>query len=200
MNIDDLQKDALKEFGSICAGNASSSLSQIFGRDIKIRTFDSVIIPHKAVVQAMGGPQIDITSIEFRVFGDASGKIIITFDRESTDYFKAILNDALSSDRDISENESSIKETGNIIAGAYINAVTSMLQKRIILSMPIILEDVVETILENNINSIEEFSDNILMMDIAYIESEISIKGKFIIFPDQGMLNILLDVNSVKEI
>jgi chemotaxis protein CheC len=200
MNINDLQKDALKEYGSICAGNASSSLSQIFGRDIKIRTFDTVIVPHKEVVQAMGGPQIDITSIEFRVFGDASGKIIITFDRESTDYFKAILNDALSSARDIPENESSIKETGNIIAGAYINAVTSMLQKRIILSMPIILKDVVETILENNINSIEEFSNNILMMDITYIESEISMKGKFIIFPDQAMLNILLDVNSVKEI
>ena len=200
IKLDDLQKDALKEYGSICAGNASASLSQMFDRHVKINTHDTEIISIDKAVEIVGGGDVRVLSIEFRIFGEASGKVLIIFTKADAGSFLSILGGGRNSSHSItSVKESMLKETGNIIAGSYMNALASIMKKRIILSMPVITKDTMGSVISENIEEMDDYSENILYMNIEYEENINKIKGTFIILPDKDMMNILLDVTSVKE-
>jgi len=79
IQLTDYQKDALKEIGTICAGNAATALSQLLDRKISIVVPRILFLPIEDVPQAVGGNDQLVVGLMLRVLGDLPSSIIFIF-------------------------------------------------------------------------------------------------------------------------
>ena len=91
INFTDNQKDALKEIGNICAGNAATALSQLLDRKISIIVPRILILPIEQVFQAVGGIDTLVAGLMLRVLGDMPSNILLLFSQKDAMALAALL-------------------------------------------------------------------------------------------------------------
>ena len=77
--LNDLQKDALREIGNICAGNAATALSQLLKKKIHIDVPNILFLPTEEVPNVVGGANTLVLGLVIRVLGDLPSTIIFIF-------------------------------------------------------------------------------------------------------------------------
>src|SRR5512136_3122466 len=123
-NFTENQKDALKEIGNICAGNAATALSQLLDRKISIVVPRILFLPIEEVPQAVGGDDKLVAGLMLRVLGDLPSNIIFIFSqRDAVVLASMITGKQVSESTVITDLErSALKEVGVILANAYLGA------------------------------------------------------------------------------
>ena len=124
--LSEMQLDALKEIGNVGAGNAATALSQIINRKIDMTVPQVAILPLGEVPEVVGGPDVMVAGVYLRVYGPAPGSILFLLPRDSAYYLVDILmNRSNRTDQHLDEmDQSALLEIGNILAGAYLNALS----------------------------------------------------------------------------
>jgi len=124
IQLTDYQKDALKEIGTICAGNAATALSQLLDRKISIVVPRILFLPIEDVPQAVGGNDQLVVGLMLRVLGDLPSSIIFIFSQKDAMALASMMTGKHVSDTAvISELErSALKEIGVILSNAYLGA------------------------------------------------------------------------------
>ncbi|VVB89819.1 CheC-like family protein [uncultured archaeon] len=199
--LTEFQADALKEVGNIGIGQATTSLSMMVNRTIKISMPDLKFIPLVKVPDLVKfqEPQVGII-LELK--GDYKGFILYLLSKDSAKFLTNLVLGASESQDTFSEMEQSVlNELGNIMGGAYITALSNFLGISISLSCPFQLYDMAEAIINQVIGIMSLDVDNVLFLETEFDIKNEKLAGKMFIFTDAQSLSGLLDaINRIAEI
>lgn len=203
MRLDALQLDALREIGNVGAGNAATALSQLINQRINMSVPKVSIAPISDVPDLVGGPETLVAGVFLRVFGEAPSSILFLMPRDSAYALVDMLMQR--TDREdyvLTEmDESALKEIGNILAGAYLNALAYFTQITLLPSIPALAIDMAGAILSLILIQLGQVGDYALVIETEFsadTEND-DVRGHFFLIPDPGSLSIILEAIGVKD-
>jgi chemotaxis protein CheC len=88
--------------------------------------------------------------------------------------------------------QSALQETGSILAGSYLNALSQMTGILLRPSVPGFAMDMAGAIIDFILVEISQSDDYVLVIETEFDILEHVIKGHLILFPDLGSLDIIL--------
>jgi len=199
--LSSLQLDALREIGNVGAGNAATALSQIINKKIDMTVPQVSILPLGEVPDVVGGPETMVAGVFLRVFGPAPSSILFLLPRESAMYLVDML---MGRDRGVTQeldamDESALLEIGNILAGAYLNALSYFTKFTLLPSIPALAMDMAGAILSVILIQLGALGDHALVIETEFSTEGDGVKGHFFLIPDPGSLSTILAAIGVKE-
>ena len=195
-NVNSMYIDVLKELGNIGAGNATTAIASMLNLTIDMK----VPKVELKAVEDLGGaicPEEEtIVGIFLEVQHDISGSMMFLMRLNSAHYLvNRLMGGMGSSEGDsmvFSEMElSAMKEIGNIIAGSYLSALSTMTNLVITPSVPYIAVDMAAAILSVPAIQFGQFGDNALLIETEFGD-EVMMEGYFILLPDEDSYDKIL--------
>lgn len=198
-DIDEKRLDALREISNIGAGNAMTALHQMTNRIISLEVPDVMILPFREVADTMGGIEEEVMGLFFKVYGAYRGNLLIVLPRTSMEKLLSILFNSQRKEGHLGEMEiSCLKEVGNILCGAYLNAIGSILKISLIPSIPAFSLDMALAVIDSLLIEISCSSDNALVIQTDFHTRDGELSGHFFLLPDPPSLNhLIMAVESV---
>ncbi|ANA41343.1 MULTISPECIES: chemotaxis protein CheC [Geobacter] len=192
--------DALKEVSNIGVAHAATALSQLIGKGITLQVPKVHLLKITEVPEAFGGAERIVVGIYLQMLGDARGNILIVLPRESAlKLLSRLLPREKSEGSLLTELEiSALKEVGNILASAYLNALGALMRKTLIPSVPVLSFDMAGAVIDYVLIELGEVGDLALMVETEFFGEEEKIGGQFFLLPDPESLRIILDAIGVK--
>jgi chemotaxis protein CheC len=184
LNLSAFEMDALREVGNIGVGNAATALSKILSRKISIFLPDTKFIPIKEFSNEFGGAERIVTAIYLKIEGELHGEALFVFSHGNALKLMDLLNQKkIGTTKIVDElGMSALKEMTNIFAGAYLNALSNLVNLKILPSIPHVTNDMVQAILDFVLVNTSEYANNILAVKTKiHIEGE-DVGGEFLIF------------------
>src|SRR3712207_270440 len=122
------QLDALREVANIGAGHAATALSTMTGGTIMISVPTINIARLEEVPPQISGPEEPVAAVLMNMLGDLTGRTLLVFPKPTAMRLSELmLRRPEGSSRDLGVLEqSAIKEAGNILSGAYMNALSEI--------------------------------------------------------------------------
>lgn len=194
-NLTRTQLDALREVGNIGSGNAASALAQFLNRKIDMAVPSASILDFKAIPSIIGGPGTRVMGIFLKVMGEISGRFLLLIPEKTAIRLLHTLipgceiNDPLK----MTELESScMREVGNILAGAFLNALSVLTQTPMLNSLPSMTFDMAGAMIDGVVADMTAVSDKVLMIETSFIESEEDLRIHIFLLPEPNSLVLLL--------
>ena len=197
MGVSQLAEDqlqALREMSNIGMDHAATALSQLMKRDIHLKVSRLLAMDVAHVPEFLGGTQIKVVGVYLQILGDARGNIMMVFTRENA---IRMLDNLISPDNSreafLSELElSALKEVGNILASAYLNALGEMLKMTLIPSVPVLSFNMVGTLIDFVLSQQSETGDMSFMIETEFYEDGDTFSGHFFLLPDRASVDLIL--------
>lgn len=192
-SIDEKRMDVLREVCSVGAGHAATALSQIIGKRIDLEVPRVILKNIQDVPQVAGGPEAIVAGLYFQILGDARGNIFMIFPEDSAHTLVSMMRGG-AEDLDLSNeiNLSAMKEVGNILTSAFLNAISQLAGLSLIPSVPGFACDMAGSILDYVLIELSRLADKALVIETEFKESGAEIKGHFFLLPDPHSLHIIL--------
>ena len=125
-----------------------------------------------------------MTAIFLEVEGDITGDIIFLLEEGSARFLISKLMGMEVSGETFNEMElSCVKEISNIIAGSYLNSLSTLTNLKIYPSIPHLTMDVVDAILHSPIRKNQVENEQILFIQTEF-KDDIQLDGYFVMIPD----------------
>ena len=200
IEFNEFQKDALREIGSICSGNAATALSQLFNKKIEMNVPEIFFIPIEDVPKTVGGADKLVVGLVIKVLGDFPSIILLIFSQEDAKNLASLMtNKKRPNGGVISEMErSALKEIGVILANAYLGALTLFLQWGLVPRVPELIEDMAGAMLDYILIELSSASDYALLIKSEFTEKTARVMGDFFLIPNAQGLNLLLNAVEYK--
>src|SRR5207245_5058883 len=133
-----LQLDALKEVANIGAGHAATALSQLTHRRTMISVPEINIARLEEVPSLIGDPQEVVAAVLMHMLGDLTGRTLLLFpEAVGRQICDMLLKRPLGTTQAFDTIEQScLKEAGNILSGAYMNALSEFMGMLLLPSVP----------------------------------------------------------------
>lgn len=194
INFTDNQKDALKEIGNICAGNAATALSQLLDRKITIVVPRILFLPIEQVPQAVGGVDKLVAGLMLRVLGDLPSNIIFIFSLKDALALASLLTGKQVSGSSVMTDleRSALKEVGVILANAYLGALGSFVGLGLVPTVPELIVDMAGAIMDYILIELSCKSEFALLVESEFREPEASVTGHFFLIPNPDGLELIL--------
>ena len=202
LNITREQLDALREIGNIGSGNAASALAQFLNRKIDMSVPNASIMDLNDIPNLVGGPDKAILGIFLKIMGEISGRFLLLIpEATSIKILKTLIPGCETSTLvKMGEMESScMREIGNILAGAFLNALSVITQTPMLNSLPSINFDYAGAMIDNVVADMTAVSDKVLMMETSFIEEQEDTRIHIFILPAPDSLKLLLQKIGVAE-
>src|SRR5262249_20755612 len=134
---------ALQEISNIGMGRAATALSQLLRKTICLQVPRVLAMDYTHVPEFLGGTQQMVVGLCLKILGDVRGNIMMVFTRENAlKMLEKLLSGNMSRGLLLTELEvSALKEVGNILASAYLNALGDNLKMTLIPSVPVLSFD-----------------------------------------------------------
>ncbi len=191
------QLDALKEISNIGMGHAATALSQLIGETVYLRVPRVTLTDISRVPELLGGAETVVAGITLQILGAARGNILLIFPRASAQQLLARLLHSQEEELLLSElGASTIKEVGNILASAYLNAMGSLLHLTLIPSVPQLACDMAGAVVDFVLIELSQTGELALMVETEFHGTDPrqeTIKGHFFLLPDPASLHLILD-------
>lgn len=195
-----IQKDALKEIGNIGSGHAATALSQLLLEKIEMNVPNISILPLTEVSHYLGGPEELVVGIFMRVYGDSPGKMMFIFNqKDALTLVNLAMNRNLPDEKSIDEvDQSVLQEISNIMAGAYLNALTKLTSLNLLSSVPAYACDMAGAIINSVLSDLGMIGDYALLVETQFNLTERKLNGHFFLFPDPGALEVIMEALGVE--
>lgn len=184
--VNSMYLDILKEIGNIGAGNATTAIANMLGMKIDMNVPNIRLMEVAQLGRAVGAEDETIVGIFLEVENDIDGSMMFLLDISSARYLvnKLLMQD-IPAEKPFDEMElSALKEIGNIIAGSYLSALSSLTKLVIAPSVPYIAVDMAASILSVPAIEFGRYGDNALLIQTE-ICADVAINGYFILMPEQ---------------
>lgn len=194
-SLDASQLDAMREIANIGAGHAATALSQMTNRTIMINVPEVDIVRLEDVGHAIGEPDEVVAAVIMKVLGDVTGRTLQIFPGESAARLTSIVSRTRLvdfPDEFSEEHQATLKEIGNIIVGAYLNALSEFMGLLLIMSVPAIAIDMLGAVMMTSYLNFGHEQDHVLCVNTEMIIGEDHIRGHFLLIPDDAALDIML--------
>ena len=196
-----VQLDALREVANIGAGHAATALSQMTDRRILISVPEVISIQHDDLSQRLALPDGQQTVVvATSIMGDLTGKTALTLGTgDAQRLCNCLLRRESTPEGQLdSTNESTLKEVGNILAGAYLNALATFMGMMLLPSVPELVTADAWTFL--GANDVED-KDIVLCAatEFSFLEGESGhpLRSNFLHFPDKASLQAIFQAINI---
>ncbi len=200
--LSEFQQDALKELGNIGAGSAATALSQLIGKDIGLSVPGVVVIPVEQITQIASSQNKIVAAVYMRVFGEIKARTLMVFPQDKVLLLlDMIMRRPLGETRELGETEqSAMKEIGNIIISAYLNAIAKFIGLNSVPSVPALAIDMVEAIFQTIFAELTENSREAIFIETTMIEASTNLTCNIFLIPDEDAMKKILEAldNAVK--
>jgi chemotaxis protein CheC len=190
-----LQLDALREVANIGAGHAATALSQMVGETIMITVPTINIARLEEVPVQMSDPDEPVAAVLMHMMGDLTGRTLLVFPKRSAVRLASLLLKKKESEQSLSEmGQSAIKEAGNILSSAYMNALSDFMGMLLLPSPPSLAVDMSEAVLTTAYLQFGTDRDYVVCVESEFViddESE-PLRGFFLLLPDAASLTAIL--------
>lgn len=199
--LTDIQKDALKEMASIGVSHAATALSKMINKKVLIDVPKVNMFPIAKLADELGPSNELIVGIYFKVIGKVSGKVLLSFKKESALILADILmKKRIGETKILSEIEqSALKELGAIATSVCLNALAELLGMTLLPSIPHFTFDYSKSIVNSLFDEIGMSYEYLLVVDSVFKESNNKILGKFLLFPDEQAFEVIFKALKLKE-
>lgn len=184
--VNSMYFDVLKEIGNIGAGNATTALAQLLQTKVDMSVPKVSLLDFKDVGSIMGGEEQVMVGILLGVEGDITGSIMFLIEQSGAKHLveKMMMGMGTSEGDGFGEMElSALREIGNIITGAYLNALSGLTNLCIYPSVPDLTIDMAGAILSVPAIQFGIQGDQILLIQNNFFD-EVNLDGYFILLPD----------------
>jgi chemotaxis protein CheC len=184
----EVQLDALRELANIASGNAATALSQMLGREVGLSVPRVLALPLVDAIEACGSPDESITSVVIPLEGDIDGIVLLLISTEGADALCRLLGVEAGSEI----GDSALREIGNILGTACLNALSSMTGLYLGPCPPQLTTDMLGAIVSSLALSQTESADLVLVLDSELDVSNEPCSISFVLLPTDGGVTDLL--------
>ena len=190
-----LQLDALREVANLGAGHAATALSQMTNRTIMIAVPEVNVRPLEEVTDLIGRPDEVVAAVLMHMMGDLTGRTLLVFPKRTAARLASRLLKKTQSEQALSAmGESAIKEAGNILSSAYMNALSDFMGMLLLPAPPSLAVDMSEAVLTSTYLQFGTDRDYVVCVESEFViddESE-PLRGFFLLLPDAASLTAIL--------
>ena len=195
MTLKDVHLDALREVANIGGGHAATALSQLTGSTIMITVPTIHITRLEDVPLQLGNGEEPVAAVLMHVMGDLTGRTLLVFPRQTALRMAQLVlhRPAVAADFGTVE-QSALKEAGNILAGAYMNALSEFMGLMLLPSPPSLTVDMSGAILTTTHLQFGSERDLVISVETQFILGERGeqLRGFFLLLPDVAALHAIL--------
>ena len=192
-NLSPRQLDALREVANIGAGHAATALSEMTGQTIMISVPRVNVAPLEEVPNQISEPEEPVAAVLMRMMGDLTGMTLLVFPQEA-----AIKVAGLMMRKKVTEmgaiEQSAIKEAGNILGSAYMNALAEFMGMILMPSPPSLAIDLSDAVLSSMYVEVTQGESYVFCVESEFIlqEDNSKVRGLFLLLPDGPSLQAIL--------
>jgi chemotaxis protein CheC len=195
--LKELQLDALREVANIGAGHAATALSQMTNRTIMINVPEVNVRALEEVADLVGRADEVIAAVLMHMMGDLTGRTLVLFPEGSA---KALCDILLRKPAGTTHGlgpmeQSGIKEAGNILASAYLNALSDFMGMMLVPSVPGLVVDQSAAVLTTAYLNFGHDRDFVFCVETSFrVEGATEpLVGHFLLLPDLPSLRAIFD-------
>ncbi len=191
------QLDAMREVANIGAGHAATALSGMTNRTIMITVPRVYVRPLEEACDFVGDPNSVIAAVLMHMMGDLTGRAMVLFpERAAKTLCDFLFRREMGTTQVFGEMEqSSLKEAGNILASAYMNALSDFMGLMLVPSVPSLVIDLSGAVLTSAHLNFGHDRDYAFCVETSFrVEgSSDPLGGHFLLLPDLSSLRSNFD-------
>src|SRR5688572_31011190 len=191
-----LQLDALREVANIGAGHAATALSQMIGGTIMISVPTINVSRLEEVPPQISAPEEPVAAVLMHMLGDLTGRTLLVFPKPTaTRLAELMLRRPGDGSGELGEMEqSAIKEAGNILSSAYMNALSDFMGMMLLPSPPSLAVDMSTAVLTTAYLQFGSDKDFVFCVESQFYMKEVNeyLRGFFLLLPDFASLQAIL--------
>jgi chemotaxis protein CheC len=196
LSLQPMQVDALREVANIGAGHAATALSQMTGQTIMISVPQINVAPLEEVPPQLGEPEEPVAAVLMNMLGDLTGRTLLVFPKPTAIRLAELMLRRPHGDSpDLSElQQSALKEAGNILSGAYMNALSEFMGLMLLPSPPSLAIDMSRAVLTTAYLQFSPDHDVVFCVETEFYMQEVGehLRGFFLLLPDAPSLRAIL--------
>ena len=195
--LNDMHIDALREIGNIGSGNAASSLAMMLSVQVDISVPVVRILDYEQVMDELGGPEQMIVGLLLCLDGEVNGMIMFLLHQEfANKLIGSLLGEApdVGAQGEIDEmSYSALQEVANIMAASYVNAIGSLTNLNINISVPSMCVDMLGAILSVPAIHYANISDKMIFIEDKFSGQGLETPNHILLIPDVESLGKIMD-------
>jgi chemotaxis protein CheC len=192
-----LQRDALREVANIGAGHAATALSQLTNRRIMISVPEVNIVRLEEVPDILGKADDVVAAVLMHMMGDLTGRTLVLFPEDcARTVCDILLRRPMGTTTNFDAMEQSgLKEVGNILSSAYLNALSDFMGMMLVPSVPSLAIDLAGAVLTSIYMNFGYDRDYVFCVETRFLFEDPSLKlrGHFLLLPDLASLRAIFD-------
>jgi chemotaxis protein CheC len=196
LTLDTLQADALRETANIGAGHAATALSQMMGATIMIKVPSIGVLGVGDVPARINEDEEPVAAVQMAMLGDLTGTTVLVFPKQTVMRMaEMMLRRPLGSSVTFTELETSaIKEAGNILSAAYMNALSELFDVTLLPSPPSLVIDMSKAVLRSTLGGEPSVTRSVLCVESEFqlVGQDAGLRGFFLLLPDPDALQRML--------
>jgi chemotaxis protein CheC len=190
-----IQLDALREVSNMGAGHAATALSQMTNTRIMIKVPRLQVVPLEEVPEVVGNPDQVVAAVLMHMLGDLTGRTLLIFPRNAAMRLAEILLHREPGSAQVfgELEQSAIKEAGNILSAAYMNALSDFMGLMLLPSVPSLVIDLLGAVLTTAYTNFGHERDVVFCIQTEFaMDGDRTVEGQFLLLPDLESLQIIL--------
>ena len=191
-----LQHDALREVANIGAGHAATALSQMTGGTSSSRVTWIVGTLIMIVPPTLAPDEEPVAAVMMSMLGDLTGRTLLVFPKKTVMRLaELMLRRPCGSSVALGELErSAVKEAGNILSGAYMNALADFMGMVLLPSPPSLQVDMSAAVLTSAYLQFAADPDFVFVVETEFVMQDLGerLRGFFLLLPDPASLRAIL--------
>ena len=192
-----IQLDALREVANIGAGHAATALSQMIGETIMITVPTINVARLEDVPPQFADPDEPVAAVLMHMMGDLTGRTLLVFPRRTALRLASLLlRRPTDPDAHVftEMEQSAIKEAGNILSSAYMNALSDFMGMLLLPSPPSLAVDMADAVLTTTYLQFGHDRDFVFCVESEFVLDELDerLRGFFLLLPDPASLQAIL--------
>lgn len=187
--------DILKEAGNIGAGNAVTALSQLLNKRVDMSIAEVKIKSIQELSNVLGDEESYIAAMLIDVLGNINAMLILALETQSAqELVSRMLHAEMKDLQEYGELECSVLcETGNILAGSYIGALSDLTHLDLGPSVPQMALDMAGAILSYPAIQFTRDGNNMLFIETKFKDNESILNGTYILVLDEESLDKIVN-------
>src|SRR3954465_3839202 len=191
------QLDAIREVANIGAGHAATALSGMTNRKIMITVPRVYVRPLEDACDLLGAADTVVVAVLMHMMGDLTGRALVLFpERAAHTLCDILFRREMGSTLEFGVMEQSgLKEAGNILASAYLNALSDFMGMMLVPSVPSLVVDLSAAVLTSAYLNFGHARDFVFCVETAFrVENTATpLVGHFLLLPDMPSLRAIFD-------
>jgi chemotaxis protein CheC len=192
------QLDAVRETANIGAGHAATALAQLTESPIMISVPTAVFSGAEALQRQLASVPQPVAAVVMGMLGQLSGTTALVFPRPTVVRLaEMMMRRPSGSCQVLTELETSaIREAGNILSGAYMNAMSDFLGLLLLPSPPVLVIDHAAAVVDHVVGGVAAPARSVLCVETEFMirNQDEAFRGFFLMLPDPPSLRVMLHV------